>query len=94
MKSWRATWLEIAKAYSTPRKERTQRQQQIARDGICIAYAIVRESRVGNLVFRLTGEWNPYLYPLTPSDDIKRATIACFLAAMGEKTYLELTNDN
>lgn len=82
-------WMAIAEAYATPRDERTNRQRDIAYEGLCNAademrvhykrISFINDTRYRNR----SGFW----WPLDTKHDQYRALSAMLIAHMGEEEF-------
>ncbi len=89
-KQHRAGWMEIAKAFGTPKCERTGQREWIAKVGICNAIGEVFPEEPGYF-YRIAiknatyGCYANYVWPLP--DDESRCLFACLMAAMTREEY-------
>jgi hypothetical protein len=93
--NWQAIWLEIAKAYGTPYKNRTYRQKMLSNWGLCWA---VDDFGIYHDNFSQLGECmgNHFWWParifrgFDPIYDIYRCQFACLMATMSNEEFEEL----
>ena len=100
-RQWTAIWTEIALAYETPPKLRTDKQYHVARGGLCGAcLECDRGGGAGNLMsemcwcFGLKSGYSWIWCPFnTPESDHLRATFAAMFAAMTIKEFKEMIDE-
>lgn len=96
--NFKKRWTKIAETFDTPSIKRTNNQYYIALMGLCYADNTLskQRSKVIDLLYKL-GKGRPYGFNgywwriQNSESDKQRATLAGFIAAMGEKEYNRIT---
>lgn len=93
--SHREAFLEIARAFGTPREKRTQYQRYITYSGLC--YAIMTQniswSRLSSCNMTKYWRFKGFWWSLTPANDQYRSLSAMLIAHMGEEEFRMLREE-
>lgn len=97
MKSWSKIWIEISEAFDIYPKNRTPRQAEMTRWGLCygllqcnVYTRFINQFMSMGIKFKTPASCEPYWWKIrTPESDSHRAIFAGLMAAMGDEGFAD-----